>query len=385
MGEEQKVGYEELLASSKAAFEEVPDFTVAVEEEFALLDPATLGLVNRFEEVQQAAQGTDLQPHLAGELIASEAEVRTGRCETFAECTERMGERRAQLRELVDSLGIALSSVGTHPWSPWQEQRIIDTPHYRRNDELLRYVVWRNNTFGLHVHVGINGPDRAVRVTSALRNYLPELLAVSASSPFVEGVFTYLHSARTQIFTRMFPRCGIPDWFEGWDDWERYVRFLYETGSVTEHTQLWWSVRPHLAFPTVEIRICDAQPDLGEARSLSALVYSLTARIARAIDEGEPLPSWPHRVLEENFWRAIRWGLSGELIDLERGESIPARARIEQIVEWVQPVAEELGAAQWLAIPERNAAERQAARHEEGASMEEIFTEQVRAGERVTG
>ncbi len=385
MGEEQKVGYEELLASSKAAFEEVPDFTVAVEEEFALLDPATLGLVNRFEEVQQAARGTDLQPHLAGELIASEAEVRTGRCETFAECTERIGERRAQLRELVDSLGIALSSVGTHPWSPWQEQRIIDTPHYRRNDELLRYVVWRNNTFGLHVHVGINGSDRAVRVTSALRNYLPELLAVSASSPFVEGVFTYLHSARTQIFTRMFPRCGIPDWFEGWDDWERYVRFLYETGSVTEHTQLWWSVRPHLAFPTVEIRICDAQPDLGEARSLSALVYSLTARIARAIDEGEPLPSWPHRVLEENFWRAIRWGLSGELIDLERGESIPARARIEQIVEWVQPVAEELGAAQWLAIPERNAAERQAARHEEGASMEEIFTEQVRAGERVTG
>jgi carboxylate-amine ligase len=385
VGEEQKVGYEELLASSKAAFEEVPDFTVAVEEEFALLDPATLGLVNRFEEVQQAAQGTDLQPHLAGELIASEAEVRTGRCETFAECTERIGERRAQLRELVDSLGIALSSAGTHPWSPWQEQRIIDTPHYRRNDELLRYVVWRNNTFGLHVHVGINGPDRAVRVTSALRNYLPELLAVSASSPFVEGVFTYLHSARTQIFTRMFPRCGIPDWFEGWHDWERYVRFLYETGSVTEHTQLWWSVRPHLAFPTVEIRICDAQPDLGEARSLSALVYSLTARIARAIDDGEPLPSWPHRVLEENFWRAIRWGLSGELIDLERGESIPARARIEQIVEWVQPVAEELGAAQWLAIPERNAAERQAARHEEGASMEEIFTEQVRAGERVTG
>jgi carboxylate-amine ligase len=385
VGEEQKVGYEELLASSKAAFEEVPDFTVAVEEEFALLDPATLGLVNRFEEVQQAAQGTDLQPHLAGELIASEAEVRTGRCETFAECTERMGERRAQLRELVDSLGIALSSVGTHPWSPWQEQRIIDTPHYRRNDELLRYVVWRNNTFGLHVHVGINGPDRAVRVTSALRNYLPELLAVSASSPFVEGVFTYLHSARTQIFTRMFPRCGIPDWFEGWDDWERYVRFLYETRSVTEHTQLWWSVRPHLAFPTVEIRICDAQPDLGEARSLSALVYSLTARIARAIDEGEPLPSWPHRLLEENFWRAIRSGLSGELIDLERSESIPARARIEQIVEWVQPVAEELGAAQWLAIPERNAAERQAARHEEGASMEEIFAEQVRAGERVTG
>jgi carboxylate-amine ligase len=384
VGDEQKVGYEELLAASKAAFDQVPDFTLAVEEEFALLDPSTLDLVNRFEEVQSAAQGTDLEPHLVGELIASEAEVRTGRCDTFAEAVERIGERRIQLRGLTDSLGITLASVGTHPWSPWQEQRIIDTPHYRRNDELLRYVVWRNNTFGLHVHVGINGPDRAVRVTSALRNFLPELLAVSASSPFVEGVYTHLHSARTEIFTRMFPRCGIPDAFADWDEWATYVRFLYETGSVTEHTQIWWSVRPHLVFPTVEIRICDGQPELGEARSLTALCYSLTARIARALDEGEPLPSWPHRLLEENLWRALRWGLSGELIDLERRESIPARARIEQLLDWVRPVAEEIGAAQWLSLPERNAAERQIARHLEGATMEQIFAEQVAAGERVS-
>ncbi len=385
MGDEQKLGYEEMLAASRAAFEEVPDFTLAVEEEFALIDPSTLGLVNRFEELQAGAQGSELESHLVGELIASEIEVRTGRCDTFADAADRLGERRAQLRALADGFGVALASTGTHPWSPWQEQRIIDTPHYRRNDETLRYVVWRNNTFGLHVHVGINGPDRALRVTSALRNYLPELLALSASSPFVEGVFTYLHSARTQVFTRMFPRCGIPDWFEGWDDWEAYVRLLYQTGSITEHTQIWWSVRPHLAFPTVEIRICDAQPELNEARSLAALCYSLTARIARALDEGEPLPSWPHRLLEENLWRAIRHGLSGELIDLERGEPIPARARLEQLLEWVRPLADELGAASWLALPERNAAERQIARHEEGATMEEIFAEQVAAGERVAG
>jgi carboxylate-amine ligase len=170
VGEEQKVGYEELLASSRAAFEASTDFTLAVEEEFALLDPATLELVNRFEDVQQAAQGTELEPHLVGELIASEVEVRTGRCETFAEAAEKLGERRAQLRTLADGVGVGLSAVATHPWSRWQDQRIIDTPHYRRNDELLRYVVWRNNTFGLHVHVGINGPDRAIQVTSALRN-----------------------------------------------------------------------------------------------------------------------------------------------------------------------------------------------------------------------
>jgi carboxylate-amine ligase len=134
----------------------------------------------------------------------------------------------------------------------------------------------------------------------------------------------------------------------------------------------------------VEIRICDAQPELADSRSLVALIYSLTARIARALDEGEPLPSWPHRLLEENLWRAIRHGLSGELIDLERSESIAARARLEQLVEWVQPVADELGASPWLAIPERNSAERQIARHEDGATIEEIFAEHVVANPQPT-
>ena len=378
MGDSQRIPYEQLISEARERFEEGRDFTLAVEEEFALLDPETLGLVNRFEDLRAGAAETELEPHLVGELIASEVEVRTGRCETFAEAAARMGERRRQLTALADGLGIALGGTGTHPWSPWQEQRIIDTPHYRRNDELLRYVVWRNNTFGLHVHIGINGPDRAVRVCDALRNFLPELLALSGSSPFAEGVFTHLHSARTEIFTRMFPRCGIPDAYGSWGEFERYVRFLYDTGSITEHTQIWWSVRPHLAFPTVEIRICDAQPDLAESRALAALCYALTARIARALDEGEPLPALPHRLLEENLWRAIRHGLSGELIDFERGESVPSRARLEQLAEWVRPVADELGAAEWLAIPDRNAAERQIGRHEEGASMREIFEEQVR-------
>jgi glutamate---cysteine ligase / carboxylate-amine ligase len=378
VGGEQQLGYEEMLARSRAAFEAQPDFTVAVEEEFALLDPETLGLVNRFEELQEAAQGTDLEPHVVGELIASEIEIRTGRCDSFADAAALLGERRQQLRDVAESCGVGLGATGTHPWSPWQEQRIIDTPHYRLNDEVLRYVVWRNNSFGQHVHVGINGPDRAIRVCGALRNFLPELLALSASSPFVEDVFSGLHSARTQVFTRAFPRCGIPDALASWDEWEAYVRFLYETRSVSESTQIWWSVRPHLAFPTVEIRICDAQPDLGESRSLAALSYALAARIARALDEGEPLPDLPARLLEENLWRAIRHGLSGELIDFASGESVPARARLERLLEWVRPVAEELGAAEWLAIPERNAAERQIVRHEEGASIREIFAEQVR-------
>jgi carboxylate-amine ligase len=377
VGDEQRLSPDEQLRFAREQFEAADDLALAVEEEFAVLDPETHGLVNRFEELFAAAQGTELAPHIVGELIASEVEVRTGRCDTFADAVATMTERRRQLLELAAPLGIALCGTGTHPWSPWQEQRIIDTPHYRRNDEILRYVVWRNNSFGLHVHVAIRGADRAVRVASALRNYLPELLAFSASSPFVEGVFTHLHSARTEIFTRMFPRCGIPDAFGGWDDYERYVRFLYDTGSITEHTQIWWSVRPHLAFPTVEIRICDGQPELGEAHTLAAFAYAVTVRIARALDEGEPLPSHPHRLLEENFWRATRYGLSGRLIDLERGEEIPARARMEELVAWALPVAEELGFAPYLSVPSQNAAERQIARHEAGETLEQIYAREV--------
>ena len=376
MGDSQRLSPEEQLRFAREQYESAQDLTVAVEEEFAVLDPETLALTNRFEELQAAAQGTALEEHLVGELIASEVEVRTGRCDTFEEAAARIGERREQLYELADSVGVALGATGTHPWSPWQEQRIIDTPHYRRNDELLRYVVWRNNSFGLHVHVAIRGADRAVAVCNALRNYLPELLAVSASSPFLENVNTGLHTVRTEIFTRMFPRCGVPDVYEGWDGFERYVRFLYDTRSIDEHTQLWWSVRPHLAFPTVEIRICDAQPDLGESRSLAALCYALAARVARAIDEREPLPDFQHRLIEENLWRAIRYGLSGELIDLAKGDVRPARAHLEELVEWVLPVAEELGCADHLAIPAANASERQIARHAEGASLREIYAEQ---------
>jgi len=385
MGEAQKLSPEEQIRTARELYEAGQDFTVAVEEEFAVLDPDTLSLVNRFEELQQAAQGTELEPHLVGELIASEVEVRTGRCDSFAELAARMAERRRQLRSLADRVGVELGGTGTHPWSPWQEQRIIDTPHYRRNDEILRYAVWRNNTFGLHVHVGIRGGDRAIAVHNALRGLLPHLLALSASSPFVENVDTGLHSARTQIFTRMFPRCGVPDAYDGWAGFEEYVRLLYRTGSITEHTQLWWSVRPHLAFPTVEVRICDGQPDLGEAQALAALVYSLVARVARAYDQGEPLPERPHRWIEENLWRAIRHGLPGELIDLDTYEVRPARAELERLIEWVLPVAEELGADGYLAIPAANAAERQIARFEQGATLEQIYAEQVRASERVGG
>ena len=383
MGEAQRVPYDELIRQARDAFDQGTDLTVAVEEEFAILDPETLSLVNRFEELKASASGSPVDDHLVGELIASEVEVRTGRCGSFAEASERMGERRAQLGALADAIGVSLGATGTHPWSRWQDQRIIDTPHYRRNDQLLRYVVWRNNTFGLHVHVGIRGADRAIAVHDALRPFLPHLLALSASSPLVEGVNSGLHSARTEIFTRMFPRCGVPDAYGDWAEFEAYVRLLYETGSIDEHTQIWWSIRPHLAYPTVEIRICDGQPDLGDARALVAFCYALTIRVARAVDEREPLPQPSPRMIEENMWRAIRYGLGGSLLDPSTFEVRPARAELERLVDWIGPVAGELGVV--LRVPAANAAERQIARVEEGWCLEEIYAEQVKAGATVHG
>ena len=378
MGDGQRLTPDEQIRTAREAFENGQDFTLAVEEEFALLDADTLDLTNRFEELKAGAAGSELDEHLVGELIASEIEIKTGRCANFAEAAERMARRRVQLTELADRFGVGLASTGTHPWSPWQDQRIIDTPHYRRNNEVLQYVVWRNNSFGIHAHIGVRGADRAMAVCNAFRNVLPELLALSASSPFVEDCVSGLHSARTEIFTKMFPRCGVPDAFESWAAYEEYVRFLFATGSIDEHTQIWWSVRPHLAFPTVEVRICDAQPELEEAQSLAALIYALGARFARALDEGEPLPDLPHRLIEENMWRAIRYGLTNGLIDFTTGEVVPARARIEGLIEWVAPVAEEIGAAPYLAIPDSNAAERQYARVAEIGSHREVFAELVR-------
>jgi carboxylate-amine ligase len=192
-----------------------------------------------------------------------------------------------------------------------------------------------------------------------------------------------LHSARTEIFTRMFPRCGVPDPYRTWGVYDAYVRLLYETGSIDEHTQIWWSVRPHLAYPTIEMRICDGQPDLAESRNLAGFIYGLTARIARAVDEGEPLPDPPPRLIEENMWWAIRYGLSGGLLDPGTLEVRPARAELERLAEWIAPVGEELGLQ--LSVPAANAAERQIARVEEGWTLEEIYAEQVKAGEVVRG
>ncbi len=375
------------LENARVQFEQAEDFTIAVEEEFAILEPATLEMTPGFERFEVAArEHPTLREMVAGELIRSEVEVRTGKCGGFAAAAAAMAQRRADLLDLADELGYRLCAAGTHPYSRWEDQQVIDTPHYAMVESTLRYVAWRNNTFGLHVHVGINGADRAIAVNSALRSVLPELLAFSGSSPWLEGRHTHLHSTRTEIFTKFFPRCGIPDSFSDWDQYAEFVRFLIDTRSIREHTEIWWSVRPHQAYPTVETRICDGQPEFARSVALSGLMVALTADFARRFDAGELLPTYPGRDLEENMWRAIRWGMSGELIDLAARRSIPALERLEQVLDQVADAAADLGIAPYLPpLREPTLSQRMDELMEDGADPRELWPDVVERNQRSVG
>jgi carboxylate-amine ligase len=357
-------------------FAEGPDFTVGVEEEFSILDPHTLELLPRFEELRDAAQAERvLAEGITGELISSEIEIISGVGADLHDALARQRERRKRLFALAGAHGVALGATGTHPWADYREQPIIDTEHYRRVEEGLKYVAWRNNTFSLHVHLGVRGIDRAVRVCDRLRPVLPLLLALSANSPYLDGLDTGLHSARTQSFTKSFPRCGVPDPFGGWRAYREYIEFLRDTRSIVEFTQVWWSVRPHFSFGTVEVRICDAQATAQESEALAAMIVACIAQATREVDEGVPFLDPAPRMIEENMWRAIRFGLDGRLIDLERAAEYPAREVLDRLAAWTEPIRSELGID--LAFPERNGAQRQRRMIEAGAGREEVFAASV--------
>jgi carboxylate-amine ligase len=358
-------------------FAQASEGTVGIEEEFSILDAHTLDLTPRFEQLRAAAAERDplLHEHITGELISSEIEIISGAGADLHDALSRQHEQRRRLFALARAEGVALGATGTHPWADYREQQIIDTEHYRRVADGLKYVAWRNNTFSLHVHVGVRDLDRAVRVCDRLRPVLPLLLAISANSPYLDGRDSGLQSARTQSFTKSFPRCGVPDAFGDWAAYRRYIEFLLRTRSIVEYTQVWWSVRPHFTFGTVEMRICDAQSSAHESDALAALIVACIAQAARDIDEGVPFEDPPPRMIEENMWRAIRFGLDGRLIELRDATEYPAREAIERLAAWSAPVRRELGIE--LTFPERNGAQRQRRMIEVGASREEVFAKSV--------
>jgi len=363
------------LRAAREAFDASTDLTVGIEEEYAILDPATLELADRFEDLETAAAADPvLADAVSGELIASEIEIRSGRGEDVADALVKQREARRRLFALVERHGLKLGTTGTHPFSDYRDQRIIDTEHYRRVQDGLQYVARRNNTFALQVHVGVHSGDRAVALCDRLRPVLPMLLAISANSPFIDGRDAGLHSARTQTFTKSFPRCGVPDPFGDWQAWHEYVDLLVRTNSVVEFTQLWWSVRPHHSFGTVEVRICDAQTTATEADALIALIVVCCRRALEEIDAGgadgrdRPIPG---RLIEENMWRAIRYGQDGRLLDLEaeRVEEYDASEAIDRLRAWT-------GAD--VVLPELNGAQRQRRLIDTGATPAEVYAAAVK-------
>jgi carboxylate-amine ligase len=368
------------LDLARERFESSTDFTIGLEEEFAILDPDTLELEHRFEDLYAACQKEDvLAGSAAGELIASEIEIRSGRSESFADAMVAQRECRSRLFDLAGGMGLALAAMGTHPWANYLDQRIIDTPHYNRLRHELGWVAQRNNTWSLHVHMGVRGADRAIAVCDWMRELLPLLLAASANSPFLDRRDTGLHTVRTEIFTRTFPRCGVPSPFVDWDSYAEFVGMLERSGSVVESTQLWWSVRPHHQFGTVEVRICDAQTRGDESFGLAGLIAACIAQTALDYDEhgydgaGAPLRD---REIEENLWRAIRHGMSGKTIDFRRGVEVEARAALEGLLEWTAPACAALGIDPRL--PQRNGAQRAREALDSGLSIEDIYRDAVR-------
>src|SRR4051812_35811943 len=359
-------------------FAAATDFTVGIEEEFALLDAQTLDLVPRFEDLRDGAAADDplLAEGIAGELISSEIEIRSGRGDDLADALTRQRDLRQRLFALAGARGLALAATGTHPWADYREQPNIDTEHYRRVVEGLQYVARRNNTFSIHVHVGVRGTDRAIRVCDRLRPVLPLLLALSANSPYVDARDSGLHSARSQTFTKSFPRCGIPDPFGSWAAYRDYVDFLVRTNSIVEYTQVWWSIRPHFSFGTVEVRICDAQSTAQEAEALTALIVAAVAQAARDEDERVPFADPPRRLIEENFWRAIRHGLDGRMIDLDRAVESPAAATADRLLQWTAPVRAELGIEP--VFPAANGAQRQRRAIAAGVDMRKVYAAAVK-------
>ncbi|MGH2925473.1 MAG: carboxylate-amine ligase [Solirubrobacterales bacterium] len=356
----------------REVFDASTDFTIGLEEEFAIVDPETLELQHRFSDLYSLCLEDELLAEAAaGELIASEIEIRSGKASSFADAVELQRARRARLFALTEGMGLALAATGTHPWASYLDQRIIDTPHYARLREELRWVAQRNTTWSLHVHVGVRGADRAIAVCDRLRGLLPTLLAVSANSPFLDGRDTGLHSVRTEIFTRTFPRCGVNEPFGTWSAYADFVSLLVRTSSIVEATQLWWSVRPHHAFGTVELRICDAQTRGEESIALAGLIVACIAQAAIDHDDGRAPALLRQREIEENLWRAIRHGMDGMLIDFDRGVEVPAMAEVERLLDWAEPARAALGLE--LSPPDSNGAQRAKRALVEGSTIEEIY------------
>jgi len=363
-----------------------PSYTVGVEEEMMIVDAESFDLVNAIEWLLEAAGGPDAERtdgEVKPELMESVLEIATTPCADVPAASDQLREMRRQVREIAAKRGLSIGSAGTHPFARWEEQRIVARPRYRDLISALRFVARQELIFGMHVHIGIDGPEKAIYVANGMRVHVAVLQALSANSPFWRGDQTGLLSTRTPIF-RAFPRVGMPPAYADWEDYERQVEFMVASGVMEDYTYLWYDVRPHPNLGTVEIRCCDSQTRVEHTVALTALIQAMVKELVEHFESGMPLSEYPWQMLDENRWLAARHGLDAELVDLPSSERVGAKALTRRLLQRLTPHAQDLGSEDALdgirdLLERGNGATRQIVVYEANHELNEVVAEIIAA------
>jgi len=356
-----------------------PNYTIGIEEELMILDAESLELVNAVESLIEGEPPERIKP----ELMESVLEIATSPQPDTAAAGRELRALRARVTAAAARHGLTIGSAGTHPFAMWEEQRIVARPRYRDLVSDLRFVARQELLFGQHVHVGLDGREKAIHVANGMRVHLPVLLALSANSPFWRADATGLASTRTPIF-RAFPRVGIPPTYADWADWEANIDFMVESRVIEDYTYLWYDVRPHPNFGTVEVRVMDAQTRVEHTLGLAALIQAMVKELAEHFEAGRELSTYPYQMIDENKWLAARHGLDGELVDLPSRERVSTRALARRLLDRLREHAVELGSAAELAgvedlLERGNGAQRQRVVYEANHDLREVVAEIVAA------
>jgi carboxylate-amine ligase len=344
-----------------------------------ILDAESLELVNAIESMLEDAPSGEIKP----ELMESVLEVSTDPCPNTALAAQQLRALRRQVTQTAGEKNLVIGSAGTHPFAMWEDQRIVARPRYRDLISALRFVARQELIFGMHVHVGVDDPDKAIHVANGMRVHVPVLLALSANSPFWRADATGLASTRTPIF-RAFPRVGIPPTYKDWDDYERRIEFMIRAKVIEDYTYLWHDVRPHPRFGTVEVRVMDSQTHIEHTLGLAALTQALVRELCEHYESGEQLSKYPFEMLDENKWLAARHGLEGEIVDLPHSERIPMRMLARRLVDRMRDHCKDLGSLGELEavddlLERGNGASRQVVVYEANHDLREVMAEIVAA------
>jgi glutamate---cysteine ligase / carboxylate-amine ligase len=323
-------------------------FTLGIEEEFQLIDPKTRALRSHVQELLAEGQAANLKDELKSELHQSIIEIGTPICEDIKHARVEVTRLRSQLAGLARRSGLQIASAGTHPFSHWKDQKITPNPRYKEIIEDMQQVARANLIFGLHVHVGIDDRETAIHIMNAARYFLPHIFALSTNSPFWQGRNTGFKSYRSKVFDR-FPRTGIPDHFGSLAEYDNYIKLLMKTRCIDNGKKIWWDIRMHPFFNTLEYRICDAQMRIDETLALAALCQAVTVKLYKLIKKNLGFRLYRRLLLNENKWRAARYGISGKLIDFGKQEEVEEPLLIGELLEFIDDVVDELGSREELA------------------------------------